>query len=281
MFKRMLDSDKMSTLQESGLYLDHLLPDSRKGEVFPAIRNNRLDFYHGGGKLFKYTGSFSTHIKYASVLFHDDDYITEEGLGEAEVIPDFISGYQRIKENCSQYAGIEADYIARLLKRFSYLKPDDIIILDIEASFLSLDSDSKKSKTQDRIDLLLYHTGERRLRYYEAKHYSNKELWRAEGSLPPVVKQIERYNQQIQKSKEQIIKAYGDYIDIINTLFDLEYEKPIDVEPCASLIVFGFDKDQRDGRLNKLLIEDGSLKGVRHKMFGDPKDVKISSIWNV
>ena len=88
----------MDKLKQSELYRNYLLPDCKKGIVFPAIRDNRIDFYFKGGKLFSFDGQFKTHIKYASVLTHKNDYVTEADLGEAEPITDFAAGYKRIKE---------------------------------------------------------------------------------------------------------------------------------------------------------------------------------------
>ena len=51
------------------LYSDYLLPDIKKGEVFPAIRNETITFYHKGGRLFSFDGNgFITNIKFASVF---------------------------------------------------------------------------------------------------------------------------------------------------------------------------------------------------------------------
>ena len=84
-FLRGLKPDLISKLKKTELWKNHLLNDIRKGDVFPAIRNNEIGFYHGGGLLLRYSKSgFSTHIKYASVLCGDrkNDYITEEDLGK-------------------------------------------------------------------------------------------------------------------------------------------------------------------------------------------------------
>ena len=67
MFVRELKEEISTSLQEASLFKKKLLPDIKKGEIFPAIRKGRLDFYHKGGKLFSYDSRFKTHIKFASV----------------------------------------------------------------------------------------------------------------------------------------------------------------------------------------------------------------------
>ncbi len=45
-----------------------------------AIRNGYIDFYHKGGRLFKFDKKgFQTHIKYAAVIEKDKkDYLTQD-----------------------------------------------------------------------------------------------------------------------------------------------------------------------------------------------------------
>lgn len=281
MFTRTLKTKSIISLMASPLFKKHILPDCKKGDVFPAIRNNRIDFYYHSDKLFSFDGEFSTHIKYASVLNHKNDYINEKELFNAEVIPDFTSGYKRIKENCALHAGVEAEHVYQLVRRFSYLKLADIVILDTEVSFKASDDNPDSTRRQDRIDLLFYDIKNCLLRFYEAKHFSNPELWSEEGSVPLVAKQVARYNKQIERSREEILSAYGEYIEIVNRLFDLDYPAPVDITPDTCLIVFGFDKDQREGRLKKLLINDGSLEGIRHSIFGKPITVDMKTLWNI
>lgn len=53
--------------------------DPKKRYVFPAVRDNSIDFYYGGGRLFHFQpangtrGEFTTHAKYASVMFDKND----------------------------------------------------------------------------------------------------------------------------------------------------------------------------------------------------------------
>ncbi|HEX2999223.1 MAG TPA: hypothetical protein VHR86_03185 [Armatimonadota bacterium] len=114
-FTRTFDSASIQALRGTSLFQHRMLSDIRGGAVFPAVRNGRMDFYHGGGKLFTYRNNdFETHLKYASVLRYPGDYITETELTTAAPITSFSDSdaYARIKENCARYAGPEAAGVA-------------------------------------------------------------------------------------------------------------------------------------------------------------------------
>ena len=82
MFKRSFNDELIKRLLDSELYKRKILEDIKTGVVFPAIRAERVDFYHKGGKLFTYDGKFKTHIKFASVYRLDEEknYVTEKDL---------------------------------------------------------------------------------------------------------------------------------------------------------------------------------------------------------
>ena len=106
-----------------------------------------------------------------------------------EKITSFVDGYERIKENCSLYSGVESSGVACLYSNYSYLSSkSDIVVLNIEVSLESLDAD----KNQDRIDVLFFDKNKKCLIFCEAKHYSNKEIWSQKGTNPEVVGQVYR-----------------------------------------------------------------------------------------
>jgi len=98
------------------LFSKCIKPDCVGQNVFMAIRNEYLDFYHKGGRLFKFDkNGFQTHIKYAAVIEKDkDDYLTENQLGKYRLSTDFMKSYNRIKENCANYSGVEAVGVSNL-----------------------------------------------------------------------------------------------------------------------------------------------------------------------
>ena len=287
-FIKQLNTEILSALENEDLFSENLMPDIKSGEVFPSIRNNRVDFYHKGGKLFSYNQEgFSTHIKYASVCKNVcgaksktnedyEDYIKEKNLKRIEVIKNFKQGYKRIKENCSLYSRDEAAGVASLCEKYSYIKKDfNTVILDIEISFKSLKDETKS----DRIDLLLLNKESGCLQFYEAKKFSNKEIWSRENTPPLVLEQIEKYQGQIEEKEKHIIKQYVNYINIANEMFGLEMKVPKIISKKVPLLIFGFDRDQLRGRFDRLLKSDGSLDGIKHYSIGDISGTKIENMW--
>jgi hypothetical protein len=201
--KRQMTEPIIDNLRKSDLWTKHLNTDCLNEKVFLAIRDNVIDFYHKGGKLFGFDkNGFKTHKKYASVIEWKNDYLEEKELPTLKIIPDFKSGYNRIKENCSNYSGVESIGVSDIYHKYSYLSKSNIIVLDIEVSFESIDKPGK----QDRIDILLFNKEIRTLQFVEVKHFSNQEIWST--TTPAVIDQIKRYERQIEHKKEEIIAEY-------------------------------------------------------------------------
>lgn len=277
MFTKKLDSVTIDRLRDDRLFIEKLKPDIEKGTVFPAIRVGRVDFYHKGGKLFSYVKEFSTHKKYASAIRSDSDYISESDLQqEVKVITSFSDGYEQIKENCSLYSGAEAEGVSRIYHRYPFTNNDlDIVVLDIEISFKA----KSEERSQDRIDILLFNKKTQQLRFYEAKHYSNSELWAAKGASPRVVSQIHRYEEQIHEEDKDILSQYCNYVRIVNSLFGCDLPKPERIDEKVTLLVFGFDRDQQRGRMQELLLGDESLTGIQYYFIGNIAAVNLDNMW--
>ena len=277
-FKRHVSSNLTSNLIKEPLYQNHLLPDILKGDVFLAIRNERIDFYHKGGKLFAYDvqGGFHTHIKYAAVIENPmNAYLTENELKNCKIISDFSTHYDRIKENCSMYSGDEASGVSNLYKNYSYLTNSNKVVLDIEISFKSDDP----NKAQDRIDILIYDKIKRQLKFVEAKHYSNSEIW--SNGVPKVVAQIDRYENQIKAKKQDIINNYNTYISNINQLFGLNIQPIIEIDNKVILMIFGFDRSQRIDRLKNVILGNSAYKPFEIYLIGDVKKIDVNNIRNI
>lgn len=275
MFTRSFNDELIKQLLKSNLYKQKISKDIKKGVVFPAIRTKRIDFYHKGGKLFTYDGKFKTHIKFASVyrLEEEKNYVTEKDLSAPQKC-DFEKDYKRIKENCAKFANQEAVGVAQVCSEYSYAKmTSGAIVLDIEVSFES----NEKDRTQDRIDLLVSNNG--MLRFYEAKHFSNSEIWAKSGSKPKVVDQVARYKKQIENNKTDIIKQYQNYVEIVNKVFNLNVRLPQEIDHNVPVLVFGFDRDQLQGRF-KTLFEGNLKKKISYYAIGDVSKIKINTMWN-
>ncbi|MHC4216229.1 MAG: hypothetical protein ACYSWP_22990 [Planctomycetota bacterium] len=112
MFRRRFDDKRIEALRGQRLFTEHLLPDITDGKVFPAIRNNTIDFYHKGGRLFSFDGNFKTHHKFASIFKWKDD-IYENDLSNVEVIRNFCDGYKQIKERCALFSKTESKGVSK------------------------------------------------------------------------------------------------------------------------------------------------------------------------
>lgn len=279
--KRELNKKIETNLINSSLWKNKLLDDCKAQKVFLAIRNDKIGFYHKGGLLFSFDNSgYKTHIKYAAVIeSNGNSYLTEAELANHKLSSDFESNYSRIQENCSKYSGIEALGVSEIYHKHSYLSNDDIVVLDIEVSFKSneiLENDELTRK-QDRIDILLYQKSTKTLQFVEAKHFSNKEIW--SNTTPKVIGQIEKYEYQIKNKEKEILKQYGNYVQIINGLFQLDLPLPEKIDPKVTLLIFGFDRDQLKGRLKELIFEKDEYKEIKLYPIGSTKTINTTTLW--
>lgn len=276
--KRRLEAPIKNNLAGSSLWLNKIKQDCVNGEVFLAIRDNRIDMYHKGGKLFSFDkNGFKTHLKYASVIpYNGRDYLTEQELSNYKLFLDFENNYKRIKENCSNYSGSESEGVSRLYHNHSYLSNSNVVVLDIEIAFSSIEDDNK----QDRIDLLLLNKETTSLKFVEAKHFSNKSIWAID--TPEVISQMQRYESQLSNSKLLIISEYANYVKEINNIFNLSLPIPEYIDDKVTLLIFGFDQDQLNGKLKKLIVDKPEYSGIKMYRRGDinnKKDVVPEKIW--
>jgi len=299
-FRRRVSPALISELKEQPLFVKRLLPDivapKWNTRVFPAVRDRRIDFYFAGGKLFSYRkgSGFSTHRKYASVLKGIAcDYVTEAKLKDAVVVTDFVDGYKQIKANCAMYSGLEASGVSDICRRSSFATCNDhVVALDVEVSFsgndMAWDDEDERQRENrgaywvNRPDLLLYNTRSRTLRFHEAKHYSNPELWATAEKKPQVAKQLKRYRTLLGSSevRERIVTAYSEYIESVNALFGLRIPAPAVVEDDAVLYVFGYDAKQA-ARISELVLSNKHLTGYRLRKRGNTSDrgATASTLW--
>lgn len=275
--RRWLDTTIQNKLLASRFWSNRIKQDCQDQKVFLTIRDNRVDFYHKGGKLFGYDGSgFKTHLKYASAITaNDKNYLTESQLAKYSLALNFQTNYKRIKENCSNYSGIESLGVSDFYHKYSYLSDiSNVIILDIEISFESLNGNNN----QDRLDILLYDKTSRTLQFVEAKHFTNKEIW--SKTTPKVIDQIQRYESQIANNKPQILAEYAQYVRVINAMFNISLLEPININSKVILLVFGFDNDQKNGRLQSLIIKNPAYLGTQFYAIGNIKQIVPQNLWN-
>jgi hypothetical protein len=220
------DQSGFKTLRQHPLFLNRLKPDVESGDVFPALRKHKIDFYHLGRKLFSFDGHrFRTNAKFAFVLAENpNDEVTEADLAAAKIVTSFEAGYEGIKQNITRYRTPESAGLFHLCKDYSYARQQDAdcVVLDIERSFVALDSPEER----DRVDLVLFRQSTKELLFVEAKCFDNQELWPTEGGPPAVVQQVARYDAQIAAATAELVKSYAEYVRIVNELFGLSLPGP-------------------------------------------------------
>lgn len=250
--KRTLSNQTKDLLINSSLWKNKLKDDCQKQKVFLAIRDNYIDFYHKGGRLFNFNKKgIRTHIKYASVIeSNGQDYLTQDELKKSNLSTDFETGYNRIRENCARFSTTESLCVSEIYHRHSYLSTSNVVVLDIEICFESLNMKGK----MDRIDFLIYDKNTKILQFIEAKHFTNPEIWSA--TRPRVIDQIDRYEKQIDYRKQSILENYVEYVKILNDLFGISLPVPVEIHPKTILMIFGFDDNQKRGRLRELITEN-------------------------
>lgn len=291
MFKRFMseDSSIIAKLKNENILHEQINNDFLSGDVFPAVREDGVHFYHKGSRALTYgKRGFMTHWKYFPILiaknesnkdlceFNESDYVNSDDINNTRLKKIDELTYDGIKDAASHYAGVEAIGVSSLYSKYSYLNAnadDDIIVLDVEIQLA-------RSK---RIDLLLYKKSTQTLLFVEAKDYSNACLWSKENAKPKaLLEQLSKYNEEIENILEDgsLIRSYTKYIDNINTIFDLNLPSPESCITECGLYIFGFDDDQKKGRLATKLIDDGSLDGINYYCLGDASGIKIQTLWN-
>lgn len=282
-FIRSVDGNLITEMKSTSLWKNFLCDDCKKGEVFLAIRDKAIDFYHKGGRLFRYTGKgFGTDVKYATTLqgengFDDNHDLFKQGLVyESELkklrpVSDFTKNYDLVKRNCENHnKDSEASLVSNLYHKYSYLSQAEVVVLDTEIAFSPL----QKGKTQDRIDILLLSF--RTLQFVEAKRPSDPRLY--SNSTPEVIDQLKRYKEQIQERVSEIQEQYCLYIENLNMLFDLNLPHPQKVEPDPILWISDFNTQEKR-KLETAIMDNPKYKGIKAYTYYDAKRTLPKSIY--
>jgi hypothetical protein len=283
-FSRDVDKGLIKKLMASDLWADKLEIDCKKREVFLAIRPSYISFYHKGGGLFTFDNKgFKTNVNYSVLLDrtgYKSDYIYEDYLQDAKLIKKFYKGYDGIKKNCKNHSDkSEAEGVSRIYHQYPYnFDRSDVVVLDVEVALIDTPEDSKKAE-QRRIDILLYHKLLKKLRFIEAKRYDNNEI-RAKNSSPQVIGQLQSYRDIIKAQRENILDAYKKYTKTLEKIFsNLSLPEPQEIDENVGLLIFGFDQNQMDGRLNDQIIKNPEFNGIPYYPIGDITKIKAENLW--
>ena len=284
-FKRRLYNDGIiKRLKNDSLFKDKLLKDIKKGVVYPTIRENRLNFYYYKKLLFEYEDRFITNSKFAFVPKEYHPTYVADG-NEVGAIANFYDGYENIKERAKLYSSPEDKGVSNICKNGNVISnlPNGYVVLDVEVAFEKEIIESDKTiRKQNRIDILLYGIEERQLRFVEAKHFTNGEI--KSTTIPDVVGQIKRYDDEIEKRYDEILDVYTEYIKNLNKIFDEIIDNPIptptSILPKCGLIIFGFDDDQKNGRLQKSIENKIKEESIRVYSIGQESKIDIKTLYN-
>lgn len=293
-FDRGLDSTFIAAFNEeydrSG-WLRGLVDDK---DIFLAVRQNYVNFYHLGNSLLKLeclNGALVGQIHYKYLLRPDADnpYIRILN-GRPDLpkdtkklfLPD-LEDVNALKKAAWPYAGAEKTGVHSIVR-------DNFNILDVEIAFGTGGAD-EAGASAPRVDSAAIRRADEdaTIVLYEAKHFNNRQALRSEqGRIPKVIEQIEAYSGILETYGEAVINSYRCVCCNLLALRGLAERHPerqamlkeiasgsrkLKLDPHPWLVVFGFDADQKCGdnwrlhrdRLRKLLNGRFLLKGHSEK----------------
>ncbi len=235
---RRLEPDVRQALKDAPLFQYHLQKDILAHKVFPVLRDNRAEFYHGG-RLFEFNeeGLFRTEPRLCAVLDVPwGDMVAEPELPGLKMITDFSSGYDTIKENCQVFTEREVHGITWLACAFSYVTPRTTCVLDV---LVDLDNQNPRSA-----DLVLFNTQTRELKLALVRHCANEELEMGEAQRSTLPEKIEFLRTTIREEWRSILEQYREYVRVANGLFGVHLPEPISIRPSAGLLIYGRQSTQ-------------------------------------
>lgn len=296
-FKRGLSQefvDRLNELYSAGGWWRNLVDDK---ELFLAIRDDYINFYFRGCSILKLdwsrrnrTLTGKIHYKYLlKPTIKGSKYIKfgEYGLDLPELRSLFLDSLDDVNE------------LKRAVKRYADAEKSgvhNVVINDKNPNVLDLEIAISKGKSAPRVDLVALHddtdrSGTIRLVFYEAKHFKNGEL-RSSTSEIPVVGQMGGYSRLLNEHRDALLASYR---QVCCNLYGLQgvgqqnerrhrilqdistKSKELEIDDQPRLIVFGFDKDQRDGKNWEPHAKNlTNALGKKRALFaGKPKDIQL------
>ncbi|MDK9708288.1 MAG: hypothetical protein OEL83_14690 [Desulforhopalus sp.] len=220
----------------------------RDGVLFPAIRENTLDFYCSGQRAVRRTrdtyksndwfvnrgkrrpGAKSKDISFPTFPFKNE-------YGE-------IVHLNAILDMCrarAQDGSLESYQLSKVYTYFSFASIHAVnnapILLDVEARFASLGEAAKTNKDASMIDLVFLLPEKRELLFVEGKRRFDPRIRKSAGKKPEVVDQVLRYKEQLEARKNQIIQEYTLAAEVMDDLFGFTFITPKSVLPEVPILV--------------------------------------------
>ena len=252
---------------DEGDWLKTYVDDS---DVFLAIRDESVNFYYRGCSLlkldrkddaligeihYKYLLRPNLRKPYARVVDGTTDLPDDAG----NLFMRHIDNVGDLKKAAEPYAGNEKTGVHDILIA-------NHNILDVEIAF-GIAGNEESDPSASRIDFAaIRESGEgAEIGFFEAKHFDNISELRAAGEAkePKVVEQIKRYSNEIRTNRAAIIESYRQVCGNLRSLRGMAERHParhamlggvadgsrkLRVDENPTLVVFGFDADQRGGK---------------------------------
>jgi hypothetical protein len=269
-FDHALDADFIDKLaaeaRKEGWWADVLADPT----LLIAPRGNYLNVYWRGQSLFCVKSipsgfQVTTHEKFLLDPKLASQVSLKDGKFEIASLVEkgFISQYEgpktlaEMKTSAGLFSGLEKTGCHEIAVR-------NFGVIDVEIAFpgkVSLD-DGSADKWDPRVDLTSLETTEGNkvgLVFWEAKHFSNREL-RANDGLPPVLHQVDIYKKYLSDNRKAIESSYTKVAKNLVSLSDMGWKRQISPlindaakgkltlgeEPKVGLIIFGFGSAERD-----------------------------------
>ena len=260
--------------------------DGVHGIVFPTVRVDRLDFYHGGGVLLQYDGkAFKRNPAY------DDPDIAaqrqknrDNGLKVKSTSPmsedkyfekyqvQFTDGYESFKKNnikrfSKKGKPDERQFLERLYKH-TYVGSEfpDVCVLDIEVFF-------NESGSKKKCDMVLLNTKKCQIMFVEGKLFGDSRMTCGKNDREPeVVEQVKEYSRIIRGSAPVFEAQYAKHISIMSHfVFRKKVELTPELIPDVKLLVYETPSDQE--------IENQYAYRCRRKLKDKIAGAEIGSMW--
>jgi len=296
-FERGLDDDFMEKLKAvaivSGWFADVLAdPD-----LILGIRNNYVNVYQHGQSLFKIERNgptaplkFSTHPK----------YLVDPRLSKAVMFDGSVFQVGGHKALTTDYGPETLDLMKRAAKLYSGGEKEGVHtvaranpnVIDTEVAFNCEAEEEENNPFTPRIDLACFEDvkGQIRLRFWEAKLYSNPEIRAAGDIVARVVEQVRGYRDLVQKHRVRVLDRYrlvagnlvemASWVDPPRKVGELVQRvaagEPftIDERPFVGLIIYDYDDAQ--GRSERWKIHLGKLEAeIPVRSAGNAKNIRL------
>jgi len=233
-FNRSIDMKIIEKLRDEPLFTECLLPDILDGEVFPTIAYGDVYFYYKGQYPYVYMNG-----KFVATL-------SRPFQAPMATQQDYLDAYWEIMALNSLFAMPVQEGVSELYKfSFASYLCEWYFVLDTAIELLDDDLDRL-------MNLLLMdaHTG--KLLFVAVQHYADMKL-PPEKEVKNIADELERYRDQIATHRDAILDWYGEYTQTMAALTGIEIPAPTGVCDDCGLLIYGFDEDQKNGKLRKIM----------------------------